>query len=109
MQITLSPYRGDQPITASVAGDTLTVDGTDFDFGPLADGDRLPAEATRSDHFTGWIERIDGTIHLTLRLPHGPAAPAATRFPHPITAADGSVALPVYGSPPEPEETEVPG
>ena len=96
MLIHLSPVRAAAPITASVAGDVLTLDGEALDFGPMAEGDRLPAEATGSPHIVGHVERTGGEIVVKLTLPHGADAPEATRFPEPIQAGDGPVALPPY-------------
>ena len=66
MQITLSPARRDTPLTLSRTGDALTINGEVFDFTPLPDGATLPREAIASDWFAGPVERVDGTLHLTL-------------------------------------------
>lgn len=97
MQITFSPMRRDTPITVSRSGDTLTINGTAFDFSPLPEGATLPREAIASDWFAGPVERIDGVLHVALVLPHGAGAPHETLFPAPITlAGDGPVSLPPY-------------
>ena len=103
MQITFSPqFR--PPVVYSRAGDVLTIDGEDFDFSDVLDGDTLPAEAVSSDMVVGDVSRIAGVLHLTLILPHGINAPETTRFPEPITLeGDGLVTLPVYNIEPEPE------
>jgi hypothetical protein len=102
MQITFYPMRRDTPLTLSRNGDTLTINGETFDFSPLPDGATLPVEAIGSDWFAGnAVERIDGEIHLTLRLPHGDNAPQQTLFPGPITlTGDGPVPLPPYNAKP---------
>lgn len=107
MQINLSPIRSDEPLVVSKSGDVLTINGEVFDFSPLPDGASLPAEAIDSTHFAGPVERIDGELHLTLRLPHGPNASEALRFPEPIEmTGDGPVPIP---HDPEPEIQTVAG
>ncbi|OZB38013.1 MAG: hypothetical protein B7X50_11745 [Alishewanella sp. 34-51-39] len=95
MVITLSPIRLDEPLTASLSGDVLTLNGEAFDFTQLPEGATLPTEAIDSEHFVGPVERISGELHLTLRLPHGHNPSQSVAFPQPITiAVDGPVALP---------------
>jgi len=97
MQITLSPTRRDTPLTLSRQGDALTINGEVFDFTPLPEGATLPREAIASDWFAGPVERVDGTLRLSLVLPHGANAPQETLFPAPlILTGDGSVTLPPY-------------
>ena len=94
MIIHLTPVRMDATLTASVAGDTLTLNGTAYDFGPLAEGATLPREAVPCDWLASDITRQGGEIVLTLLLPHGASAPDAMLHPRPLQAADGPVALP---------------
>jgi hypothetical protein len=99
MQINLSPYLQlpglPTTLLASKLGDALTINGETFDFTQLPEGATLPAEAIGSDHFTGPVDRTNGELHLTLRLPHGPNPIPAVAFPQPITVTqDGPVELP---------------
>lgn len=95
MNITLSPVRLNETLTASRAGDVLTLNGQAFDFGPLPEGATLPAEAIDSPWIVGPVSRINGQLHLTLRLPHGPNPSQAVAFPDPIhVTEDGPVPLP---------------
>ena len=95
MIIYFSPVRDDESMTASVAGEVLTVNGKAFNFTQLPDGATLPAEAIDSEHFVGPVERINGEVHLTLRLPHGANPPQHVAFPQPIhVTEDGPVVLP---------------
>lgn len=95
MILNFAPQRGPD-IDIRVDGDTLTVDGTTLDFGPLAEGDILPAAATGCDWLTGNIAREAGQIVLTLILPHGPDATRDRRFPDPVTLTSGRPSLPPY-------------
>lgn len=96
MKINLSPVRLDETLTVSRAGDVLTINGVPFDFSQLPEGATLPAEAINSDYVVGPVERINGVLHLTLRLPHGPNPSQAVAFPQPVIAiSDGLVELPV--------------
>ena len=105
MKIKLSPVRLDESLAVTRTGDVLTINGQPFDFSQLPEGATLPAEAIESEHFVGPVERINGELHLTLRLPHGPNPSQAVAFPQPITVtADGPVMLP---DDPEPVVEEV--
>lgn len=106
MHIALSPVRLDETLTASLAGDALTINSVEFDFAKLPDGSTLPPEAIDSEWFVGPVSRINGELHLTLRLPHGPSPSQAVAFPEPITVTqDGEVPLP---RDPEPEMEQMP-
>ena len=106
MKIILSPMRHDMPLSLERAGDVLTINGEAYDFTALPEGATLPRDAVACDVLTSDVERIDGALNLTLRLPHGPNAPQETRFPAPIIdPPDGPVALPIH-SIPQPQEDE---
>jgi len=106
MKIKLTPQRLDATLTASVVGDTITLNGEPFDFSQLPEGASLPAEAIESEHFIGPVERINGELHLTLRLPHGSNPSQAVAFHGPLTVLeDGLIPLPFD---PEPEVIENP-
>jgi len=95
MKINLSPQRRDDTITVTKQGDTLTINGTAYDFSVVPDGATLPKEATDCAWLASDVERIDGVLHLTLLLPHGANASQAARFPQPIiNPADGVLELP---------------
>ena len=106
MHITLSPVRLDETLTATRTGDVLTINGEAFDFGLLPEGATLPAEAIASDWIVGPVSRIDGELHLTLRLPHGSNPSQAVAFPKPLVVmVDGEIDLPFD---PKPEVIENP-
>jgi len=95
MHITLSPVRLDETLTASLRGDVLSINGVEFDFNQLPDGATLPADAIDSEWIAGPVERIDGELRLTLRLPHGPNPSRAVAFPEPLhVTTDGPIDLP---------------
>ena len=95
MKIKLSPQRRDEQLTLEKAGDTLTINGTAYDFSQLPDGGTLPAEAVDCEFVIGSVDRVNGELELTLLLPHGADASEAARFPQPIIdPADGEVELP---------------
>lgn len=103
MIITLSPIRSDAALTLIRQGDTLILNGVAYDFGPLPEGATLPREAIACDWLASDVTRINGTIRLTLILPHGPiplAAPPEARVvthPEPIfVTTDGPIPLPSY-------------
>ena len=95
MKIILSPQRRNDTLTITKQGDTLTINGTAYDFSVIPDGATLPKEATDCAWLASDVERIDGVLHLTLLLPHGANASHAARFPQPIiNPADGVLELP---------------
>lgn len=95
MQIKFNPQRRDDSLTVVKQGDTLIVNGTEYDFSAVPEGATLPADAIDSDLFSGPVERINGELHVTLTLSHGPNPSQAVAFPEPITVSeDGPVALP---------------
>lgn len=106
MHIILSPVRLDEPLAATLTGDVLTINGTDYDFTRLTEGATLPADRIESEWIIGPVSRINGQLHLTLRLPHGPNPSQAVAFPEPIhVTEDGPIALPFDPEPdmgPEP-------
>lgn len=95
MIIKLSPVRMDETLITSRSGDVLTLNGEPFDFSRLPEGGTLPAEAIDSEWIIGPVSRIDGVLHLALRLPHGANPSHAVAFPEPIHATeDGPIPLP---------------
>lgn len=95
MKISLAPQRRDDRLTLSKAGDTLTINGSVFDFSSLPDGATIPAGSVPCDWIVGPIERAGGALTLTLLLPHGPNPPPHVAFPDPmIDPPDGEIALP---------------
>ena len=95
MKITLSPQRRDDTLTVIKQGDTLTINGTAYDFSQLPDGGTLPADAVNCEYVINSVDRVNGELELTLLLPHGANASEAARFPEPIiNPADGELELP---------------
>lgn len=93
MRISFSPMRRDDQLIVSKAGDILTVNGEQFDFSGLPDGATVPS--VPSLWIVGPVECIDGEIHLTLILPHGPNPSPTIAFPEPVTVTeDGLIAIP---------------
>lgn len=99
MHITLSPQCRDDRLTLERIGDSLIINDEKFDFSPLPNNTVLPRAAVKCDLLVSDIKRLDGTIYLTLILPHGPHAPETTRFPTAIIdPPDGLVQLPPYSA-----------
>lgn len=97
MKINLSPVLRPEPLALVREGDKLYLNGQLFDFSQLLEGSTLPEGSVISGWFPGPVDRIDGELHLTIRLPHALTAPESTRFPAPITVTeDGPIILPVY-------------
>lgn len=95
MKITLSPQRRDDSLQVIKSGDTLTINGTEYDFSVVSDGATLPRDAVDCPWLASDVERIDGVLHLTLLLPNSATASDAARFPTSIiNPADGDLELP---------------
>lgn len=95
MRISFSPQRRDDDLIVAKHGDTLTVNGDQIDLSVIPDGATLPAAAIDCEWIAGPVERIDGVLHVTLILPHGPNPSQAVAFPAPITVTgDGPVDVP---------------
>ena len=102
MIITLSPARSDDTLTVVRRGGTLIVNGTPADLAAYDAAHPHPA-------IVGQPEQRDGTWHVTLLLPYGPAPEwataadrAAVEFPAPIVLTqDGPVTLPHWPEAPE--------
>jgi hypothetical protein len=94
MYITFSPMRMDDPLALLVSGDTLVINEIGYDFSGIPDGATLPRDAIDCPWLAASdVERIDGEIHLTLILPHGPNPVDSELYPQPVSATAGAVGL----------------
>ena len=104
-KITLSPQVNDKETpVVSVQGDTLIINGEEFDFSPLQGGETLVNQsspederAISSDYIDKDVERKNGYIELTILLPVLWNSPESARFPNPavlVIEQNGSVPLP---------------
>lgn len=95
MIIKLSPQRRDDTLEVVKAGNVLTVNGEDFDFTPMGNGDTLPVAAITSIWFTADVEKADGELTLTLLFPNPWNYSPEQAFPVDlIDVPDGPVAFP---------------
>jgi hypothetical protein len=95
MRIKLQPQRRDDALSVYKSGDVLTINDEPFDFSSLPDGATIPEGEVPCEWIVGPVDRVDGELHLSLILPHGPNPSAAVAFPEPITVTDdGPVTLP---------------
>ena len=94
MRISFSPQRRDDALTLEhTAPDRLRINGELFNFDPLPDGATIPE--VPCERIVGPVESVNGEIHLTLILPHGPNPSEAVAFPEPIhVTQDGPIAIP---------------
>lgn len=95
MIISLSPQRRAGKLSLSKDGDILTINGESFDFASLPDGATIPADTIPCELISGPVERLDGYLHITVILPHGPNPSHEILFPEPIVdPPDGQIVLP---------------
>ena len=96
MHIKFSPQRRDGALQVIKNGDKLRINGELFSFVSLPDGATIPSGSVPCEWIVGPVDRIDGEIHLTLILPHGPTPSLRVAFPAAIeNVPDGAVAIPV--------------
>lgn len=99
------------PLQVLVVGDVLTINGESEDFTDMPDGSHLPGGAIASEWITSQgVSRIDGVLHVHLRLPFGEKDGPFEPGPLAITA-DGPVDLPapdISGRPAGPPVVVVP-
>lgn len=95
MHIKFSPQRRDDELVVIKNGDKLRINGELFSFVSLPDGATIPSGAVPCEWIVGPVDRIDGEIHLTLLLPHGPDPSRNVAFPEPLfSPPDGKLAIP---------------
>lgn len=95
MDIILVPQRRDDDQVVSVLGDVITLNGVEYDFSPLSEGDFLDADAFEEGGLVLGAKREGGKLVVTMFLALGPEATEAACFPQPLTnVADGPVELP---------------
>ncbi|UHH33317.1 hypothetical protein LUW10_06055 [Pseudomonas veronii] len=75
------PGQSNEPLSVSVEYDVMTLCGQVFDLSVVPEGFRLHASATGCDHFVDFIECINGTLSLTLKLPVSWDSPESLRNP----------------------------
>lgn len=94
MNLTLSPQQGlpGQPEMALfVAGETLTIDGVDYDLSAVPEGgEGVPDEGP----FVGCITRQSGVLHVTISARMGDDAAPDQGGPWVIEGPSGDVPIP---------------
>lgn len=109
MIINLSPCRMDGSLEVSKAGDTLTINGEQFNFSRMSDGDTLPVGAFSTMWIAGDVDKQNGELTLNLLLPLPQNYSQAQAFPVPlVNVADGAVVLPEPLPSDEPPSEQVP-
>lgn len=108
MIITLSPQRSDAAMRISLSGEIVTINSDVFDLTTIPDGASIPHGEIPCDWIIGDVQRVDGQLQITIRLPHGPNPPPSVAFPADIIdPPDGLIALPTDGLLTEEEADDV--
>lgn len=96
MKIILVPQQSSAELVLSREGDSLWLNGEEFDFSPLTEGATLPWKAMPMDKFADDANRVDGQLILSVYMPYkDPDAHESIRFPDPVVMTeDGHVPLP---------------
>ena len=105
MKIKLWAALMEDTLEAYVEGDTITINGEVIDLSVIPNGYKLPGSAVKNNFFveSDYIQRIDGVLNFTLRLPVQMDSPEEYR--NPITPIILDV---VSGNVPFPDTTPVP-
>ncbi|MDG1432346.1 MAG: hypothetical protein P8L68_15345 [Paracoccaceae bacterium] len=94
MKITFHPQRSDKTLSLSRSGDTLTINGEDFDFANIPESGVLPVSAIESEFIGGPIKRLDDQLYIDILLPHSAGASQACRYPRSVLITqDGKIKL----------------
>lgn len=96
MIIHLSPQRRDDTLEVSRSGDILIINGEPLTFlSEIESGQSVDMNVYGHPWLGDEAKRIDGVLHVTLLLPHGPNPSRRVAFPDPIIdPPDGPIALP---------------
>lgn len=95
MNINLSPVMKGNTLTLVKAGDTLTINGEVFDFSLLPEGATLPSGSIISEWMLGDVDRVNGSLEITIILPLPDNYSQEQAFPVPLlNVPDGPVNLP---------------
>lgn len=85
----------DKRLLLEKTGDRLRINGELFNFDTLPDGATIPEGVIPCADIIGPVERIDGEIHITLKLPHSKLPERSQSFPEPLVdVPDGVVDVP---------------
>lgn len=96
MKLAFSPQRRDDTVNLEKTGNRIRINGELMNFSGLNDGDIIRAEAVPHEFIVGDVKMIDGDLHLTVILPHGPNPEPWQAFPEPIEVTeDGPIDVPV--------------
>lgn len=91
MKFIFTPQRRDESLHVSVSGETVTLNGIDFDFSVIPEGATLPSDAINSELFFGDVSRNNGELEVGILLPHGADPAKEIAFPEPAIVNDGLV------------------
>lgn len=91
MNIIFTPQRRDDALLLSVSGETITVNGVEYDFSVIPEGASLEAEATDCMYFVGDISRTDGVLSVAVILPHRQDPNQPIAFPESVSVTTGVV------------------
>lgn len=95
MNITLSPYGGEETLELVKDGNRLTINGELFDFTRMAEGDTLPGAAITCAFINRDVDYIGGHLTLVVRFPNPWNYSPEQAFPEPLLdIPDGPIALP---------------
>lgn len=95
MKIIFTPVGMEESVIYEKKGDILVVDGEEFDFSRMIDGDIIHSEAIKSTMFRESVERKGGKLNVTLVLPNPRNYSPEQAFPSPMeNVPDGIIDLP---------------
>lgn len=97
MIIQFSPQYSNKTLDIAREGDRLRINGVEYDFSPLGEGDEIPPEAIQCQFISQPVRRVGGVLHITFRLPITIATFHEKLEPI-VDPENGVVKLPVIGA-----------
>lgn len=92
---TVQPFY--ERLSVAKMGSSLVINGREYDFGRMQDGDSLydVSTAVDSPYVFGELHKVEGVVQMELVFPIGINAPHEAKFPESILITeDGAVTLP---------------
>lgn len=89
MKIKFHTQRRDDELLIKISGDVITVNGDEYDFSPIGEGETLPHSAIALDTFIDDISRINGELEIGIIIPHKDKPAHAIAFPEDVVFTEG--------------------
>lgn len=89
MKFNFYAQRRDDELKIEVTGDVLIVNGEEFDFSYIGEGETLPHSAIASDTFLDDVTRTNGELTFGIIIPHKTKPHQKIAFPESVEISNG--------------------